>query len=64
MTRTRSRGFESSHSFDDRWQCGFADHGRGHLRELTIRLQETVQGISSGSDNGQTTLKVLARIWR
>ena len=52
-------GLESSNSLDNRVERNLAKNGWGHLGELTIRLQETIEGVGAGSNNGQPALKVL-----
>ena len=38
----------------------FTNHGRRHLREPTVRLQETVEGMSARFNDGETAFEVLA----
>src|SRR5580692_765854 len=52
-------GLKPSNPLDDREERSFAENGWRHLGELTIRLQETIEGIGPRSNNGQSALKVL-----
>ena len=52
-------GLESGNPLDNRVERSLAENGWGHLGELTIRLQETIEGVGAGSNNGQPALKVL-----
>ena len=44
---------------DDREERSFAENGWGHLGELTIRLQETIERIGPRFNNFQSAFKVL-----
>src|SRR5579864_4077521 len=55
----RQTGLQRGYALNNRSEQSPAHDGRRYLRELTVRLQETIEGVGSGLDDREPTLKVL-----